>query len=102
MLPGGSTPEKLRQDPDIIRIVKEFADENKPIAAICHGQQILISSGILKDKNATCYPGIKDDLINAGAIYKNAEVVVCDNLVTSRRQDDLPAFVRAFLNLLNR
>ena len=100
ILPGGTAPEKLRQNSDVIGIVKEFFDAKKPIAAICHGQQILISAGIVKDKKATCYPGIKDDLINAGAVYENSEVVVCDNLVTSRRPDDLPAFTREFVKLL--
>lgn len=100
ILPGGTAPEKLRQNSDVIRIVKEFFDAKKPIAAICHGQQILISARIVKDKKATCYPGIKDDLINAGAVYENAEVVVCGNLVTSRRPDDLPAFTREFVRLL--
>ena len=102
ILPGGTAPEKLRQNGDVIRVVKEFFDAKKPIAAICHGQQILISARIVKDKKATCYPGIKDDLINAGAVYENAEVVVCDNLVTSRRPDDLPAFTREFVRLLKK
>lgn len=100
ILPGGMAPEKLRQNEDVLRIVREFSESDKPIAAICHGQQILISAGILKGKNATCYPGIKDDLQNAGALYENSEVVVCGNLVTSRRPDDLPAFVREFIKLL--
>lgn len=102
ILPGGTAPEKLRQNSDVIRIVEEFAKAGKPIAAICHGQQILISAGALKNRNATCYPGIKDDLINAGAVYKNEEVVVCGNFVTSRRPDDLPAFTREFVKLLKR
>ncbi len=100
LLPGGMAPEKLRQNSDVIRIVKEFSGMNKPIGAICHGQQVLISANILKNKNATCYPGIKDDLINAGALYEDSEVVVNDRLVTSRRPGDLPAFIREFLKLL--
>ena len=100
ILPGGTAPEKLRQNSEVIRIVKEFVDADKPVAAICHGQQILISAGVVKSKKATCYPGIKDDLINAGALYENAEVVICGNLVTSRRPDDLPAFTREFVKLV--
>ena len=100
ILPGGLAPEKLRQNRFVIEAVKSFEADKKPIAAICHGQQILISAGILKNKNATCYPGIKDDLINAGAIYEEKCVVVCDNLVTSRRPEDLPFFMREFLKLL--
>ena len=99
ILPGGLAPEKLRQNRFVIEAVKSFEADGKPIAAICHGQQILISAGILKNKNATCYPGIKDDLINAGAIYEDKCVVVCDNLVTSRRPEDLPFFMREFLRL---
>lgn len=102
ILPGGTAPEKLRQNSDVIRIVKEFFEADKPVSAICHGQQILISAGVLNNKKATCYPGIKDDIINAGAVYENAEVVVCDNLVTSRRPDDLPAFMREFVKLLKK
>ena len=100
ILPGGLAPEKLRQNQAVIDAVKSFDAVKKPIAAICHGQQILISSGILKNKTATCYPGIKDDLINAGAFYVNEPVVVCENLVTSRRPEDLPFFMREFLKLI--
>lgn len=101
ILPGGLAPEKLRQNRFVTEAVKSFEADKKPIAAICHGQQILISAGILKNKNATCYPGIKDDLINAGAIYEDKCVVVCDNLVTSRRPEDLPFFMREFLKLFS-
>jgi protease I len=100
ILPGGAAPEKLRQNQAVIEAVKEFDADKKPIAAICHGQQILISAGILKNRRATCYPGIKDDLINAGAVYVNEPVVVCENLVTSRRPEDLPFFMREFLKLM--
>jgi len=97
ILPGGLAPEKLRQNPSVIDAVRKFEADKKPIAAICHGQQILISAGILNNRKATCYPGIKDDLINAGAVYVNDPVVVCENLVTSRRPEDLPFFMREFL-----
>lgn len=100
ILPGGLAAEKLRQNRDVIDAVKNFNADKKPIASICHGQQILISAGILKNKNATCYPGIKDDLINSGAIYEDKCVVVCENLVTSRRPEDLPFFMREFLKLI--
>lgn len=100
ILPGGSAPEKLRQNADVLRIVREMFEQKKPIASICHGQQILISAKVLGGMDATCYPGIKDDLINAGANYKDRPVVVCDNLVTSRRPQDLPCFMREFMNLV--
>jgi protease I len=100
ILPGGLAPEKLRQNQAVIDAVRMFDADKKPIAAICHGQQILISARILKDRVATCYPGIRDDLINAGANYVNEPVVVCENLVTSRRPEDLPFFMREFIRLL--
>lgn len=100
ILPGGLAPEKLRQNQAVIDAVKKFDENKKTIAAICHGQQILISAAILKDRRATCYPSIKDDLINAGAIYENSPVVVCKNLVTSRSPEDLPFFMREFINLM--
>lgn len=100
ILPGGMAPEKLRQNKAVIEVVKAFDADKKPIASICHGQQIMISAGILKGRNATCYPGIKDDLINAGANYEDKCVVVCENLVTSRRPEDLPFFMREFIKLI--
>lgn len=100
LLPGGHAPEKLRQNKDVITIVKKMRNSAKPIASICHGQQILISSKVLDGVEATCYPGIKDDLINAGANYVDKQVVVCDNIVTSRRPEDLPFFMKEFIKLV--
>lgn len=100
VLPGGKAPEKLRLIDNVKKIVREFEEAKKPMAAICHGQQILISADVLKGKNATCYPGICDDLKNAGAIYVDKQVVVDKNLVTSRRPEDLPYFMGEFLKLL--
>lgn len=102
ILPGGMAPEKLRQNQAVIVAVKSFDADKKPIASICHGQQILISAGILRNRKATCYPGIKDDLINAGAIYQDKPVVICNNLVTSRRPEDLPFFMKEFFELINK
>ena len=100
ILPGGTAPEKLRQNEYILNAVKTIMNAGKPVCSICHGQQILISTGLLKNRTATCYPGIRDDLINAGANYKNEPVVVDGNLVTSRRPEDLPYFMREFVKLL--
>ncbi len=100
ILPGGTAPEKLRQNSDILGIVKYFDKNRLPIAAICHGPQILISAGVIGGRRATCYPGIRDDLINAGALYEDCEVVCDKNIVTSRRPEDLPAFMREFVRLL--
>lgn len=100
ILPGGKAPERLRLHKDPLRIAKHFFEKNKPVAAICHGQQILISAGLLKGKKATSWAGIKDDLIAAGAVYENTEVVVDGNLVTSRQPKDLPAFMKEIVKKL--
>ncbi|MBD8946699.1 MAG: type 1 glutamine amidotransferase [Clostridiales bacterium] len=100
LLPGGKAPEKLRIIDKVCEIVREFEKTNKPIAAICHGQQLLISADVLYGKNVTCYPGIRDDIKNAGAIYIDKQVVVDKNFITSRRPEDLPYFMGAFLKLL--
>jgi protease I len=86
---------RLHKDP--LRIAKHLVEKNKPVAAICHGQQILISAGLLEGKKATSWAGIKDDLIAAGAQYENTEVVVDGNLITSRQPKDLPAFMREII-----
>ena len=98
--PRRTAPEKLRQNADILNAVRYFMDNDLPVASICHGQQILISSGRISGRRATCYPGIRDDLVNAGALYENAPVVVDRKLVTSRRPEDLPYFMREFIKLL--
>lgn len=99
LLPGGTAPEKVRQVKSVTDTVKKFAEKKKPIASICHGQQILISAKVLDGKKATCYLGIKDDLINAGAVYLDEPVVVCENFVTSRRPQDLPHFMREYIKM---
>lgn len=100
LIPGGKAPEKIRQNKAALKIVQHFIEKNLPVAAICHGQQILISAGVLKGKKATCYPGVADDLINAGAMYKDSQVVIDHNLVTSRRPEDLPSFMKEYLKLI--
>ena len=99
ILPGGSAPEKLRLNADAVRLTKEIFDAGKPVCAICHGPQMLISAEVVRGKKATCYPGIADDLKNAGALYEDAPVVVDGNLVTSRRPQDLPYWMREFVKL---
>ncbi|MBP5288487.1 MAG: type 1 glutamine amidotransferase [Clostridia bacterium] len=99
ILPGGSAPEKLRLSKAALRLTKEIFDAGKPVCAICHGPQLLISAGVVKGKKATCYPGIADDLKNAGALYEDAPVVVDGNLVTSRRPQDLPFWMREYVKL---
>lgn len=90
---GGRAPESIRGNKSVKKIIKYFVDNSLPIGAICHGQQTLISANVLENKDATCYSGIIDDLINAKANYKDEKVVVCENIITSRCPDDLPYFM---------
>jgi protease I len=100
VVPGGFMPDKLRRDPKVLQLVREFFDSGKPVAAICHGGWIPISAGIYRGVRVTGSPGIKDDLINAGAIFENAAVVVDRNSVSSRKPDDLPDFCRELIRLM--
>lgn len=93
MLPGGPlNPDKLRLSKEAIAFIKKFADLKKPIAAICHAPSLLIEADLVRNKQVTSWPSIRTDLINAGAIWTNSEVVVDDRLVTSRKPADIPAF----------
>ncbi len=97
VLPGGSAPETVRVHDRALETVQEIFAADKPVAAICHGAQVLISAGLLEGKRATCWAGIRDDLKAAGAEYVDRDVVVDGNLITSRQPDDLPAFCRELL-----
>ncbi len=99
VIPGGWAPDKLRLSEPILQLVRDLNAANRPIACICHGGWVLISANIVKGRSLTSYVAIKDDLINAGANWQDREVVVDRNLVTSRKPDDLPAFVREFIKL---
>lgn len=101
-IPGGFSPDQLRADESYIRFAKEFMEDQKPVFAICHGPQLLISAELLNNRDVTGYQSIMIDLKNAGANVHDKEVVVCSNqLVTSRKPDDLPAFTRESLKLLS-
>ncbi len=100
ILPGGKAPEKIRLDVDALRIARDFMDKGKPVGAICHGAQVLISADRLKGRKATCYKGMRDDLSFAGAEYQDKPVIVDGNLVTSRHPHDLPYFMAELLRLL--
>ena len=94
VLPGGKAPAALRDIPKVIDIVNDFASSGIPMAAICHGPQILVTARLLRGKRATCYTTVADELREAGALYEDAPVVVDGNLVTSRIPADLPDFMR--------
>ncbi|TWU54559.1 putative cysteine protease YraA [Rubripirellula tenax] len=102
VVPGGFMPDKLRRDRAVLDLVRAFDADKKPIAAICHGGWIPISAGVYKGVRVTGSPGIKDDLVNSGATYEDASVVVDGHHVTSRRPDDLPDFCRALIGLMAR
>lgn len=97
IVPGGFMPDKLRRDETVLQIVRHFAERQQLIAAICHGGWIPISAGVYRGVRVTGSPGIKDDLVNAGALWEDAPVVVDGHFVSSRRPDDLPDFCRAII-----
>jgi deglycase len=99
-VPGGFAPDFMRRNAEVIRFANEMVDAGKVIAAICHGGWLLCSTKAYKGKKATCFMAIKDDIINAGAEYLDAECVVDGKLITSRKPDDLPAFCQAVLDAL--
>ncbi len=100
LVPGGFAPDKLRRDPNVLRLVREFDEQKKPVAFICHAGWILISAGILKGRKATSTVGIKDDMMNAGAAWLNEPLVVDGHLISSRTPADLHVFARAMVQAL--
>ena len=105
VLPGGRAPEYLRLNPRVLEIVKEFFRDNKPVAAICHGPQILVSAGVLKGRTSAAYPAVGPDVADAGAVYAEANEaasnsVVDGNLVTAPAWPAHPAWIKDFLKVL--
>jgi protease I len=93
MIPGGViNPDKMRINPEYVEFAKKFMESGKPVAAICHGPQLLIETGLVKGRKLTSYPSLQTDLKNAGAIWLDKEVVTDHGLVTSRSPKDIPAF----------
>jgi protease I len=102
VVPGGFMPDKLRRDGDVLQLIRDFDAAGKLIAAICHGGWIPISAGVYRGVKVTGSPGIKDDLVNAGAVWQDAPVVVDRHFVSSRKPDDLPDFCRAILEVMSK
>jgi protease I len=100
IIPGGFSPDYMRRTPATVNFVKEMNGAHKPIAAICHGPWLMISSCDLKDRKLTGFHSVRVDIENAGAIYLDQEVVVDDNFITSRTPNDLPAFTKAIIKIL--
>jgi len=102
VLPGGKAPAAIRKEQAAVEIAKAFFSGNKPVAAICHGPQTLITAGLLRGRRATCFHSVAEEMREAGAHYEDAEVVVDGNLVTSRQPSDLPAFTREMMKLVHK
>jgi protease I len=98
VLPGGvGNPDTLRTDEDAVQFVRTFVEGGKPVAVICHGPWTLVEAGVVRGRTLTSYPSVKTDIRNAGGNWVDQEVVVDDNIVSSRKPDDLPAFCKALV-----
>jgi protease I len=101
-IPGGYSPDHLRANPAVVQFTRAFFDANKPVFAICHAPQLLMTARVVKGRTLTAWATIQDDLKQAGANVVDQEVVVDKNLVTSRKPDDIPAFIRESSKILER
>lgn len=102
IIPGGYAPDYMRRTPAMVELVREAGAQGKIVAAVCHGGWMLCSAGVVRGKRATSFFSIKDDMVNAGALWVDEEVVRDGNVITSREPDDLPAFCREIVNALVR
>ncbi|MBX9579750.1 MAG: type 1 glutamine amidotransferase [Gemmataceae bacterium] len=100
VIPGGFSPDYVRRSEPMLKLVRDLHAQGKPLAAICHGPWVLCSTNALRGRQATGYHSIKDDMVNAGATFVDREVCVDGHVITSRKPDDLPAFVRELLRAL--
>lgn len=99
LIPGGWAPDKLRRFPEVLKFTRDMMNAKKPVGQICHAGWVLVSANVLKGRKVTSTPGIKDDLINAGAEWIDAPVVVDGNLVSSQKPADLPFYMNTYLEL---
>ena len=102
LIPGGYSPDHLRMDREVVRFVQKMVHANKLIAAVCHGPQLLIEADAVEGKTMTSWPSVHTDLVNAGAKWVDRDVVIDDQLITSRKPDDLQAFSAAIRDRLER
>ena len=100
VIPGGWAPDRLRQDPGVLKLVRDLFAARRVVAAICHGGWVLASAGVARGRRLTSYQAIRDDMVNAGSEFVDQEVVRDGNLITSRKPDDLPAFCREIVKAL--
>ena len=102
VIPGGHAPDKMRMRHAMVDLARDAMNAGKPVAAICHGPQLLISADVLRGRTLTCWPSIAIDVRNAGGLYVDRPVVEDGNLITSRKPDDVPQFSAALLEALER
>jgi len=102
IIPGGHAPDKMRMRHAMVDLARDAMDAGKPVAAICHGPQLLISANALRGRTLTCWPSIAIDVKNAGGLYVDKPVVEDGNLITSRKPDDVPVFSDAIIRALTR
>jgi protease I len=100
IIPGGYAPDHMRRHPEMVKLVRDCVEFGKIVAAICHAGWMLASADVLKGRTVTSFFAIKDDMVNAGANFVDQEVVVDNNIITSRTPDDLPAFLHAIITAL--
>ena len=101
IIPGGYAPDRMRIHPEMVQLVREAAENGKILASICHGGWMLASANVVRGKRLTSYVAIKDDLVNAGALWEDSEMVQDGALITSRKPEDLPAFCRAIIQSMS-
>ena len=102
VIPGGHAPDKMRMRHAMVDLAREAMESGKPVAAICHGPQVLISANVLRGRTLTCWPSIAIDVTNAGGLYVDKPVVEDGNLITSRKPDDVPVFSEAIIRALSK
>jgi protease I len=100
VIPGGHAPDRMRLRHAMVDFARDMIAAGKPVAAICHGPQLLISADVLRGRTLTCWPSIAIDVRNAGGLYVDRPVVVDGNLITSRKPDDVPQFTAALVHAL--
>ena len=102
VIPGGHAPDKMRMRHAMVDLARDAMEAGKPVAAICHGPQVLISANTLRGRTLTCWPSIAVDVKNAGGLYVDKPVVEDGNLITSRKPDDVPVFGEAIIRALSK
>jgi protease I len=102
IIPGGHAPDRMRMRHAMVDLARDAMDARKPVAAICHGPQLLISANVLRGRTLTCWPSIAIDVKNAGGLYVDKPVVEDGNLITSRKPDDVPVFSEAIIRALSK